>query len=64
MPAEGDSADIPNLGRRVPLGGIRDGAAILDRFLAWVQKLWITKMITGSKVYGIYQRITSLGFGE
>jgi Domain of unknown function (DUF3516)/DEAD/DEAH box helicase len=37
MPAEGDSADIPNLGRRVPLGGIRDGAAILDRFLAWVQ---------------------------
>jgi len=36
MPTGSDPAEIIPLGQRVPVGGIRDGEAILDRFLAWV----------------------------
>jgi uncharacterized protein (TIGR03546 family) len=31
------------------------------KFLAWVQKLWIMRLITGSKVWALYQRISNLG---
>jgi uncharacterized protein (TIGR03546 family) len=34
------------------------------RFLQWAQKLWIMRVITGSKIFGLYQRITSLGFSQ
>jgi uncharacterized protein (TIGR03546 family) len=35
-----------------------------ERVLGWVQRLWITRVITGSKVFEFYQRVTSLGFSR
>jgi uncharacterized protein (TIGR03546 family) len=35
-----------------------------ERVLRWAETLWITRVITGSKLFQFYQRVTSLGFSE
>jgi len=35
-----------------------------EKFLLWAQKLWIMRVLTGSKLFHLYQRITSLGFSQ
>ena len=35
-----------------------------ERFLVWVQRLWIMRLITGSKIFAFYQRVSSLGFSR
>lgn len=35
-----------------------------ETVLVWVQKLWITRVITGSKAFQLLHRITSLGFSR